>query len=74
MAGRRETDDLKPIDEAIERMVSESPGRNESERTGSPDKAKPRRLSVSQTRESSRARRIWLTRRVPSGGVGATAR
>src|SRR5262245_3299773 len=37
MAGRRETDALKPIDEAIGRMVSESPGRNESERTGSPD-------------------------------------
>ena len=37
MAGRRETDALKPIDEAIVRMVSESPGRNESERRGSPD-------------------------------------
>jgi hypothetical protein len=34
MAGRRETDDLKPIDEAILGMVSESPGRNGSERRG----------------------------------------
>ena len=28
---------LKPIDEAILGMVSESPGRNESERTGGPE-------------------------------------
>jgi hypothetical protein len=35
MAGRRETDDLKPIDKAILGMVSEPPGRNVSERIGS---------------------------------------
>ena len=34
MAGRRETDCLKPIDKAIERMVNEFSGRNESEGTG----------------------------------------
>jgi hypothetical protein len=34
MAGRRETEYLKPIDKAIHGMVSESPGRNESERRG----------------------------------------
>jgi hypothetical protein len=34
MAERREIKDLKPIGEAIERMVSESPGRNESKRRG----------------------------------------
>lgn len=34
MAERREIKDLKPIGEAINRMVSESPGRNESERRG----------------------------------------
>ena len=34
MADRRETDDLKPIDKAILGMVSELPGRSESERTG----------------------------------------
>ena len=37
MAGRRETDDLKPIDKAIFRMVSKRPGRNESERTSDPE-------------------------------------
>jgi hypothetical protein len=37
MAGRRETEYLKPIDKAIPGMVSESPGRNESERRGGPE-------------------------------------
>ena len=37
MAGRRETDALKPIDTAIPGMVGEVPGRNESERTGDPE-------------------------------------
>ena len=36
MAGTRETEYLKPIDKASVRDVSESPGRNESERTGGP--------------------------------------
>jgi hypothetical protein len=36
---RRETELLKPIDEAIVRMVSESPGGNERERRGSPENA-----------------------------------
>jgi hypothetical protein len=45
MAGRSESDDLKPIDKALFRRVSESPGRNESERTGGPERAKPRRPS-----------------------------
>ena len=39
MAGRRETEALKPIDKAILGMVSESPGRNESERRGGPESA-----------------------------------
>ena len=34
MAGRREADCLKPIDKAFFGNVSESSGRNESERTG----------------------------------------
>jgi hypothetical protein len=34
IAGLRETETLKPIDKAIFGMVSESPGRNESERIG----------------------------------------
>jgi len=45
MAGRRETDALKPIDTAIVRMVSEFPGRNVSECTGSLERAKFRRPS-----------------------------
>ncbi len=37
MAGKRETKCLKPINKAIERMVSESSGRNESKCTGGPE-------------------------------------
>src|SRR5262245_4359950 len=57
MAGRRETEPLEPIDEAIARMVSELPGRNVSERRGSLEIAKLRRPSVSCLREGSRGRR-----------------
>ena len=75
MAGRRETEPLEPIDEAIGRMVSEFPGRNVSERRGSLENAKPRRPSVSLIRAKAAGPvAVWLTRRVPSGGVGATAR
>ena len=42
MADTRETDYLKPIDKAILGMVRESPGRNESERTGGPENDNPR--------------------------------
>ena len=45
MAGRRETEYLKPIDKVSVRDVSESPGRNESERTGGPESDNPRRPS-----------------------------
>jgi len=45
MADMRETKYLKPIDKAIFWMVSESPGRNESERIGGPESAKPQRPS-----------------------------
>ena len=38
IAGRREIDDLKPIDKAVQGTVSESPGRNESEPTCNPEK------------------------------------
>ena len=46
MADRRETKYLKPIDKAILGMVSELPGRNESERMGSLESAKPRKSSL----------------------------
>src|SRR5437899_12937179 len=50
MAGGRETKPLKPIDKAIRRMVSESPGRNERERSGSLENAKLRRPSACRGR------------------------
>jgi len=43
MAECRETESLKPIDKAILRMVSESSGRNESERRYGLEKAKPQK-------------------------------
>jgi hypothetical protein len=42
MAGRKETEILKPIDKAIFRMVSKSPGRNASEPTGGLEKQNPK--------------------------------
>jgi hypothetical protein len=57
MAGGRESEPLKPIDEAIVRMVSESPGRNERERRGSLESAELRRPSGCRAGEGSRARR-----------------
>ena len=46
IAGRREIEALKPIDKAIVRMASESPGRNASERSGGPERTRPRRPSL----------------------------
>ena len=48
---------MKLIDKAIFGMVSESPGRNESELTGDPDTKQPRRLSPLTPGESSMAHR-----------------
>ena len=45
IAGRKETEFLKPIDKAILGMVSESPGRNASEPTGGLEKKRLRRPS-----------------------------
>jgi hypothetical protein len=53
MADRRETEYLKPIDKAIHGIVSESPGRNESERTGGPESENPRRSSPQPWGEGS---------------------
>src|SRR5207247_2154630 len=74
MAGRRETEALEPIDEAIKRMVSESPGCNVSERVGSPDIASPGGRAHAKGAKAAGTVAVWLTRRIPSGGVGATAR
>jgi len=66
--------DLKPIDEAILGVVSESPGRNESERTGGPEREKPRRPSPQMWGEGSMKRRKLAEAAVHSGGVVAAAR
>ena len=74
MAGRRETDALKPIDTAISGMVGELPGRNESERTGGPESSATRRPSLHREDEGSMAARNLADARRRSGGVIATAR
>jgi hypothetical protein len=74
MAGRRETDDLKPIDKAIPGMVSEPPGRNESERTGSLEREQSWRPRSSIRIEGSMVRRRLADAVSHSSGVLATAR
>jgi len=53
IAERRETKSLKPIDKVTLGVMSESPGRNESERTGGPESAKSRRPSLHPGGEGS---------------------
>jgi ABC transporter substrate binding protein len=74
MAGWRETETLKPIDQAIVWMVRESPGRNERERRGGPERPEIRRpsLTVERRRQHGSAHLAEATRH--SGGVRATAR
>ena len=74
VAGCRETETLKPTDEALGRRVRESPGRNESKRTGGPEILKPRRpsLTVERRRQHGLSHLADAARR--SGGVRATAR
>ena len=74
MAGQRETDALEPIDEALGRRVRESPGRNGSERRGSPEIEEPRRPSGWELREGSRDRRTLVGAAGPlrRGGSGGT--
>jgi hypothetical protein len=74
MAGRRGTEYLKPIDKASVRDVSESPGRNESERTGGPESENPRRPSPQPWGEGSMINRKLIETVNHSGGVVATAR
>jgi hypothetical protein len=74
MAGMRETDYLKPIDKAIFGTVRETPGRNESERTGGPESDNPRRPSPQPWGEGSMGNRKLIDAVIHSGGVVATAR
>jgi hypothetical protein len=62
MAGRRETDDLKPIDKAIFGMVSESPGRNASELIGGPATFNPRGRARSFEAKAAWTTEIWPMR------------
>jgi hypothetical protein len=75
MAGRRETDDLKPIDKATERVVSESPGRNESEREVAPRESHSGGRALTQRAKAAWDAEIWPTQAAHSGGVvsGGTA-
>jgi len=74
IAGWRETETLKPIDKAIERMVSESPGRNASERELAPKDPNPGGRAVDYPVKATQAVAVWLTRRPAPAGLGATAR
>ena len=74
MAGMRETDYLKPIDKAVFGTVSESPGRNESERTGGLVKNRFRRPSPLPAGEGSMAGRNLTVATSHSGGVVGAAR
>ncbi len=65
---------MKPTDKAILGMVSESPGRNESEPTGGLEKLKPRRSSPPVTGEGSMAGRRLTEALCHSGGVVGAAR
>jgi hypothetical protein len=75
MADWRETEGLKPIDKANFGLVSESPGRNESERRGGLDKtviSGGRAFTV--WAKAAWVVAGWLRRRLHSGGVIAAAR
>ena len=74
MTGRRETDDLKLIDKAIFGMVSESPGRNESERRGGLEIRSSGGRAYNIGAKAAWDAALWMTRRFHSGGVVATAR
>src|SRR5438128_2793571 len=74
VAGWRETKTLKPTDEAIGRMVSESPGRNESERTDGLEIPKIRRPSLTVERRRPHGTSHLADAAGHSGGVRATAR
>jgi hypothetical protein len=74
IAGRKETEFLKPIDKAIFGMVSKSSGRNESERIGGLESAKFQRPSPPRRGEGSMDRRSLTDAASHSGGVIATAR
>ena len=74
MAGRRETDDLKPIDKSHRKDDSESPGRSASERKGGLENLKPRKPNLQVMGEGSMGNRRLADAALHSGGVIAAAR
>jgi len=74
MAGSRETDSSKPIDEAALGAVSEFSGRNSRERRGSLEMDKPRRPSHRGRGEGNSEHRSMVDAVNTSGGVIAAAR
>jgi hypothetical protein len=74
MAGWRETETLKPIDQPIARMGSESPGRNESERRDGLERLQIRRPSLTVKRRRQHGSSHLADAAGRSGGVRATAR
>jgi len=71
IAGRKETESLKPIDKAIFGRVSKSSGRNESERKDGLERAKVQRPSLPRRGEGSRERRSLTGATSHSGGVSS---
>ena len=65
---------MKPTDKAILGMVSESSGRNESERRGDLERREPQRPSPLPEGEGSMDRRTLTEAASHSGGARATAR
>ena len=59
---------------AIGRMVSESPGRNASERELAPKHPNSGGRAVDDSAKAIRVVAVWLTRRHAPAGLGATAR
>lgn len=60
---RKETESRKSIDKAILGMVSESSGRNESERTGGPENVNPRGRALGSGVKAAWNVAIWPKRR-----------
>ena len=68
MAGRRETDDLKPIDRSRRKDDGESPGRSASERRGGLENLKLRKPNLQVMGEGSMGTADWLARgSIPAG-------
>ena len=68
MAGRRETDDLKPIDKSHRKDDGESPGRSVSERIGGLETFQPRKPNLQVLGEGSVGTADWLARgSIPTG-------